>query len=196
MKALEVLKADHRLILRVLDALEVFAASLKTNPKDGRADLRKFNQFFQEFVGLNHHEIEETIVMPVLAAHGFRWTGGAFEKLRTDHRHEDGLLESIEQASLRDGPWSGYEMQALYFLLSEFIAFYRQHIRHENSEMIAAAAEKLDAEVMSELDERVTHFLDDRVGIPGRKRMLTLALELVAAYPRAGSGEFERAISA
>lgn len=183
MNALEVLRADHRLILRVLDALEIFTEELESKPHDGRAELRRFNQFFQEFVGLNHHDMEESIVMPVLATHGFRWTGGALEKLREDHRHEEGLLESMDQAGQRDGTWSGYEIQALHFLLTEFIAFYRQHIRHENAELIAAASSRLDPAARADLDEKVTKFLEERVGVTARKRMLTLALELISAYP-------------
>ena len=182
MEALNSLYRDHRTILQVLEALEAFANSVETGTEDQREELARFNTFFRDYVGLNHHDKEESVLMPVLEAHGFHWSDGALEKFREEHKHEDYLLRSLQQAAERSGPWSGYERRSLGELLHQIVAFTRNHIKHENVELLLAAIKRLPPDVLKELDAALVRFRDEQMGADNEHALLALAADLIERH--------------
>ena len=189
MEALNSLYRDHRTILRVLEALEHFADAIERGGGDQREELARFNTFFRDYVGLNHHDKEESVLMPVLEAHGFHWSDGVLERFREEHEHENYLLRSLQQAAERSSPWSGYERRSLVELLRQIVAFAKNHIKHENVELLLAATKRLPPDVLAQLDSALARFRDEQMGADNESRLLTLASELAERYgvPLSGS---------
>lgn len=138
------LRAEHRLLGRVVDAFEVFL-DCAGNRDQRTADFSTFAHFFRDVADRGHHEKEERALDPFLVECGFDWESGPLSQVRDYHDSERKLIRILLQAAT-DG-WPPAEAAAREHIVQaarELIASQRAHIRLEDTLVFPIADRKLD----------------------------------------------------
>ncbi len=160
LNAADLINKEHRLIARVLDALEVYVAGLESaGDAADRHDLARFVTFFREFADLGHHEKEENVLFPELVRAGYSWDDGLLSRIRKEHNQERYLMRTLRHASLQKNLWSTEDLRHLVSLARTFIEFQRAHIATEDKEILPVVRELPD-NVQHQLSERLERFGD------------------------------------
>ena len=179
MDALQSLSREHRLILQTLDAFEAYLGYVEARLPVDRFDLQRFVAFFQDFAGLHHHDKEEALLFPALLEAGLDWNDDPLARLRREHDQEYCLMQSLEHSAMQGDAWSEDERRHFLNIAKAFVAFQRNHVRFENSEVYPRA------ERLSELTRaRLTHDverLDEAVRVRNN-RLTELAEILIRRY--------------
>ncbi len=189
MEAADAIYKEHRLIARVLDALEVYIGQLETaGDAADRHDLARFVTFFREFADLGHHEKEENVVFPEMVRAGYSWDDGLLSDIRSEHNQERYLMRSLRHASLQKDLWSSEDLRHLVSIARTFIEFQRAHMAKEDTDLLPVLRDKLPAAVKKELAQRLGHF-DEVWADSGESAWLRgLARDLVERYAPARPG--------
>lgn len=195
MDALQSLAREHRLILRTLEAFEIYVGYVDATIPVDRFDLQRFVAFFQDFAGLNHHDKEEALLFPALLETGLAWDGEPLARLRREHDQEQYLMQSLEHSAMQGEAWSEDERQHFLNIAKEFIAFQRNHVRFENTE-VYPRAERLSETTRARLTRDMER-LDDSIRVRN-DRLVELAEILTRRYvlnertPCAGTNRVDR----
>lgn len=159
MKAADLIYKEHRLIARVLDALEVYVARLETaGDAADRHDLARFVTFFREFADLGHHEKEENVIFPEMVRAGYSWDDGLLLDIRQEHNQERYLMRTLRHASLQKDLWSSEDLRHLLSVARTFIEFQRAHMAREDAELLPVLRDGLPEAVERELLQRLERF--------------------------------------
>ena len=153
MRALESLRDEHRVIGRVLEALEDYGQRLAEDSSTNPSSLRRFAAFFAEFVGIWHHGKEEELLMPALVQHGLAWDESPLEEIRRDHEQADYLLRVVQQGALQDGAWSPEDRRHVVRSIRALVEFERGHMQREEAALYPAAEKTLSADMLRALEE-------------------------------------------
>ena len=182
MNAAELIYKEHRLIARVLDALEAYVAELeKAGDATDRHDLARFVSFFREFADLGHHEKEENVLFPEMVRAGWSWDDGLLSELRKEHNQERYLMRTLRHASLQKNLWSSEDLRHLVSVTRTFIEFQRAHMAKEDKELLPVVRE-LPESVNEQIAARLKHF-DESWADGGEGAWLRgLAQDLVERY--------------
>ncbi len=148
------LTSEHVVIRRALAALGAYAKRLETDPKADVQDLVRFAEFFETFVELWHHGKEEDILLPALVTCGFGWDSGPVARVRKDHDQENYLSRVLSQAAAQSATWTAQDRRQALDVIRNFIEFELEHMDREESVLYKAAAERLSAEIISDMDRR------------------------------------------
>lgn len=182
MSSIEKLFDEHRLIERVVDAMESFTSEVQTDCEHGRCELMRLITFFREYADLLHHEKEEELLMPALTDAGVRWDDGLLAQIRKDHEFERHLLQTLRHAALQVGEWSRDDCRRVNEISQRFAQFMRGHIAREEQQLLPALETKLGGAVRERLEERLQRF-DQKHEANGEVRLLVeLGEELATRY--------------
>jgi hemerythrin-like domain-containing protein len=138
------LRAEHRLLGRVVDAFEVFLDS--PGRRDQRAaDFSTIAHFFRDVADRGHHEKEERALDPFLVQCGFDWESGPLSQVREYHDNERKLIRALLQAATDGFPPSEPSVhERIVRAARELITSQRAHIRMEDTLVFPIAERKLD----------------------------------------------------
>ena len=139
MDALHSLGADHRLIQRTLEAFEIYVGYVEARIPVDRFDLQRFVAFFEDFADLYHHGKEEALLFPALVMAGLDWNDEPLARIRREHDQEHYLMRSLAHSGLQGEAWSEEARLHFFSIAKEFIAFQRNHMRFENTEVFPRA---------------------------------------------------------
>jgi hemerythrin-like domain-containing protein len=178
--ALQSLAREHRLIRQTLDAFEVYAGYVEAQVAVDPMDLHRFVAFFEGFADLHHHDKEETLLFPALVAAGLDWNGEPLARLRREHELERCLMRSLEHAALQRGAWTLDDRRNFLNVAKGFIAFQRNHLRFENTDILPRAECVLSKGARERLSSDVRRF--DEVAEPGNGLLCGLAEILKRRY--------------
>ncbi len=177
---LEDLKHEHRLIERVLGALERATRALERGDEVSPETLAQALAFVRGFADGCHHAKEEQGLFPVLARKGPMLEAGPVKVLSADHEAGRKLMRDLEQAieamrqSRPEGRTEAHKAIALYTNML------RRHIAKEE-EILFRLAETLisddEAKVLEEHFEKV----EQQTGAGAHERFEALVEELEAA---------------
>lgn len=181
MTALASFFEEHRIIARVIDALAAYADLLAQDGPIERSDLGQFARFFAEFADYIHHDKEETILLPLLARHGFDWNWGPLADIRREHRHERQLIGTLSQAAAQESDWSDEQRRHIANIASTVVEFQRAHMKKENSELFPDVLSRLPKSVLDELGSEVRRFDAMRPDV-NRDDLIALAERLAQRY--------------
>lgn len=155
------LSAEHRLVLRELDAFE---RSLRD---EDLVRARETFRFFDEKVSL-HRRKEEEVLFPALAAYP-RIADGPVACMLAEHREERGLLDAARNAAVRaaDAPdaWADLRRSG-----SALVALLRQHIDKEDNVLFPVAESTLadtEKDVVCAGFDRIGYFHASPEAVPG-----------------------------
>lgn len=192
MDALHSLGADHRLIQRALDAFEVYVGNIEEAKLVDRFDLQRFVAFFEDFADLYHHGKEESLLFPALVMSGLDWNDEALVRVRRDHDQEHYLMRSLSYAGMQGDAWSDEDKRHFLSIAKAFIAFQRDHMRLENTEIFARAEEILTEHARLRLTREMERY--DAACQAKNSRVIEQAEALIRCYARRerGRGEEQR----
>lgn len=172
MSAVETLFLEHRLIERVVLALEHWGHTVSCDTEQNRNDLLRFVTFFREFADLSHHEKEEQFLLPALAEAGLNWDDGILLQLRKEHDFERHLLQTLRHLALQMGVWSADDCRKVTDISGRFVKFMRNHIALEDKQLHHLVEERLSATHLARLETRM-HGFDEKREVSGEMALLT-----------------------
>jgi hemerythrin-like domain-containing protein len=143
MKATQILRQDHRHILRAVTVLEQMAAEVKRGGVIEDHDLKDILRFLQEYADRHHQEKEEECFFPAL----LRDPGQKhYPKLRAmifEHSRERSLAEGLEEAI------AAKQCGEFTYCADRLVEILRAHIAEEDQVLLPLADK-----ILSELEDR------------------------------------------
>jgi hemerythrin-like domain-containing protein len=182
MRAIDILKNEHRVIERVVDCLEQIA---DRGVEQGRVDALSARQaldFFHNFVDGCHRNKEEIFLFPLMKARGLPC--GPTGVMRD--QHDRGLKHLWAMAAFLPGAADG-EPDALEQFVRQahiYAQFLREHIENEDNRLYVDADRALTVEDERELLKSFDLVESNEMNAGKRERYLRLADEL-AEHPQA-----------
>jgi len=131
----DVLREEHRVIVRALGVLEAAAARLaggRALPEEWWPEILAW---LRGFADKNHHAKEETSLFPAMVKAGVPLAGGPIEVMLEEHERGRALVRAMEagEAAARAVP------------AREYVTLLREHIEKENGMLFPLADAVLDA---------------------------------------------------
>ena len=139
MEATKILMEEHRVIERVIDAIEVAARRLDSDPSIRAGFFLDAADFIREFADGCHHRKEEGVLFPAMEAAGVPKKGGPIGVMLTEHeegrRLTRGMRTAAEKLATGDEAARGeVQRNAL-----GYVNLLRQHIMKEDSVLFPMA---------------------------------------------------------
>ncbi|MBI3953759.1 MAG: hemerythrin domain-containing protein [Chloroflexi bacterium] len=181
MRPTEELRRDHRVIERVLKALERIVQAAQRGGALDTVSLRQALEFSRVFVDACHHRKEERCLFPCLEGRGIPKEGGPIGVMLAEHQQGRELVRQIT-AALSAYATSGGSAGDILTLCGAYSALLRQHIFKEDNILFA-----MGEAVMSPADDGQTEtcFQGAEGDLPAgtHQSMEELAAGLQAKYP-------------
>ncbi|MBI2986760.1 MAG: hemerythrin domain-containing protein [Deltaproteobacteria bacterium] len=174
-KATEALKAEHRIIERVLAVLE----KLTKSPGDIRVDLwEKAIDFIRNFADKCHHLKEEGLLFPALEEHGVPRDGGPIGMMLFEHEEGRGYVRAMAAAL----PLAKQDLVTAKTTLVEnagaYLRLLREHIAKEDEVLFEMADEALTSEDQKKLLKEFEEHEEKKMGAGMHEKYLAIATEL------------------
>jgi hemerythrin-like domain-containing protein len=182
-KAIDVLMNEHRLIEKVMNALEVFTRSATSGQPVDREPLRQFVEFFRNFADKCHHGKEEDLLFASLMDHGLPREQGPLAVMFFEHGEGRAQVKALEEIGMGCGPLSAEETERLVQNAHAYVSLLRNHILKEDRILYPMAQQAIPVEEMEKLADQFNEFEDKAMGKGAHEEYHRLADALTAAYP-------------
>ena len=130
----DILREEHRVILRALDALEAAAARLAAGRPLPEGWWPEIIAWLRGFADRTHHAKEESSLFPAMVKAGVPSAGGPIGVMLEEHERGRALVRAMEAG----------EPAARAAKAREFVALLREHIDKENGVLFPLADAVLD----------------------------------------------------
>jgi len=182
MKPTHILSNEHRLILKVLDVLELIGTQASKNKTFDLDDARAVIEFIRTFADKCHHGKEETYLFPAMETAGFSREAGPIAVMLFEH--DQGRAHVREMAAAIDRVAKGEADATDRFAHNAlgYVQLLREHILKEDNILFRMADQVLtDADKARLLAafERVEHV---EIGPHVHEQMHSLAEQLLHKY--------------
>ncbi len=170
-KATDALKHEHRIIEKVLAALQGFTES------PGKARLENWGKavdFIRNFADRCHHLKEEKIFFPALEKQGIARDGGPIGMMLTEHEEGRSYVRAMAEALKGEVP----PKTALVENARAYLSLLRDHIRKEDEILFNMADEVLSSEEQKKLLREFEEHEAKEIGPGIHEKYLKLAEEL------------------
>jgi len=190
MEPIQVLKDEHRVIERVLDALEGYVKrSDRGAAADDKAELLQFVEFIQEFADRCHHGKEEDILFAEMVEAGFPRDSGPLGVMFHEHDEGRAFVGELKRLGEQAGHWTDADRERLSRAAFGYIHLLRQHIRKEDGLLYPMAESQLSADVMRSIGQRFHEFEQNRTEAGEHERLHLLGDKLASRYPSQGASQ-------
>jgi hemerythrin-like domain-containing protein len=182
MRALDDLTSEHRLIERMIAALEQAAAALRRGASVSPDALTAAIEFVRGFADGCHHGKEERLLFPVLAAKHRMLRDGPVKVLTAEHEAGRTLMRDLEQAvtQIRDGKPAGAGAAAN--AIEQYVRMLHKHIAKEEQILFPVAEQVIAPAEAVELAERFSeHEAAQGIGVHERYEALVRRVEAAIA---------------
>lgn len=170
----QVLKEEHRVIERVLDAMDRMASAEQFDEEF----VNKALDFVRNFSDGCHHAKEEDLFFPALEAAGIPRENGPIGVMLMEHDQGRRLIGLIAENVRPASQGEAKATTTLRLALSEFVTLLRGHIDKEDNILFAMGDQVLNSEQQQKLLQEFAH-AESCTGDPGKhERYLALADEL------------------
>jgi hemerythrin-like domain-containing protein len=182
-KSLVTLESEHRSIRAVLDAMGHFAQlGLAGNEVPEARVFRAMLMYVDAFAEGVHHPKEERVLFPLLRKRSGE-AAALLDQLRLEHLRGARAVRELEQSFLR---WE--EGGSSYFAdfgrhISDFVAFYRDHLRVEERQLIPLAERALTEQDWEAVDASFEEGVDPLRGPDGESDLRRLFTHIVTITP-------------
>lgn len=186
MQATEILMEEHRVIERVLAALEVGAQRLTDGQPVPMDFFLKTTDFIKGFADGCHHKKEEQVLFPALEENGMPREGGPVGAMLADHDEGRRLTRAIREEAERAKKGDSQAASLVARNSLEYVALLRQHIQKENNVLFPMADQVIPQEQHSQVTEAFEHIEHEETGQGIHEKYLGIAAELeqaAAAHP-------------
>ncbi len=178
MKATDILKEEHQVILRVLDCLAAVAKDAERTNNLDTDSLRKSLEFFRGFADACHHGKEEAQLFPLLGINNVSCSPATQHILLAEHEEGRGyvraMAEDLEKYEMGDTA----AVQRISLLATRYIEHLTQHIHKEDECLFPMADSKLSAAEQEDLLKTFEQVERDEMGAGTHERYLAIADDL------------------
>lgn len=164
MNPTEVLKAEHRVIERVLKVLEIAAAKLEAGGEVSPSILEKALDFIQNFADRCHHAKEEDVLFVALEDRGMPKGGGPIAMMLMEHGEGREFVRGLAGAIQR---YSSGDKAAAGQIVSNargYAQLLTQHIWKEDNILYAMADDIVPAEALQGILDKFEDIERERMG--------------------------------
>lgn len=175
MKATEILMEEHRVIERVLAALERAARRARDGEHIRPAFFINAALFGKNFADDCHHKKEEGVLFKAMNEAGLPVDGGPIAVMLAEHEQGRAFIREMRDAAEKWEKGDSSAREAVVQNALGYVALLRQHIYKENNVLFPLAARLIPAEqheTVAEAFERVEH---EEVGEGVHEKYLALA---------------------
>jgi hemerythrin-like domain-containing protein len=164
MEATDILVAEHRIIERVLSALEKQARRLQAGSPVRPGFFQDAAAFFRNFADGCHHRKEEESLFPMMADVGLSNQTGPVAIMLAEHEQGRVYNRAMEKAARALAGGEPSARDDLVRNALEYAAMLRQHIRRENDFLFPMAARMIPPERRKELTEAFQRIEREEIG--------------------------------
>jgi hemerythrin-like domain-containing protein len=180
-QAIDTLTEEHRVIERVLEALEAYVTRIENGAIPDRARVAEFAEFFRDFADTCHHGKEEEILFKTLIELGFPREHGPVGMMLFEHAQGREHVAAIAGVGQGSGPVTEQERQSLIAHTREYVPLLRQHILKEDRVLYPMAAQRVSVEDWNRMAKAFEAFERDVMGEGRHHTLHDLAHRLMAA---------------
>lgn len=177
-KPTEILSDEHRVIERVLDALQRLTA-VPVNPS--LEQWRKALDFFRHFADQCHHFKEEKVLFPALEEHGIPREGGPIGMMLAEHEEGRGHVRSMIDAVEQVAQGNGAASTTLLNHARAYVTLLREHIQKEDDILFRMADEVIPEEEQRRILKDFENHEAEEMGAGAHEKYLSIARELEGA---------------
>jgi hemerythrin-like domain-containing protein len=176
-----VLRDEHALIVKVIDALERLVDRGSAGITAG--ETLDFVDFFRLYTDALHHGKEEDLLFEAMAEHGFSTVSGPIAHMLEEHRLGRALVRQMANGAdaLEDHPaaWRAFEDAA-----RSYIELLRNHILKEDRALFDMADDAIDGPACRKLCAAYDDVCAGRFEGRTRQELERMGESLIARYSR------------
>ena len=175
MEATQILMDEHRVIERVLAAMEAGAQRLQAGKPMRAGFFLEAADFARGFADGCHHRKEEGVLFPAMEAAGVPRQGGPIVVMRAEHEEGRRLIRGMRTAAekLDAGDQAAAEVVCRFAL--GYTNLLRQHIVKEDNEIFPLADGAIQGEKQAEVAQAFEHIEHEETGQGVHEKYLALA---------------------
>lgn len=174
-KPTDILSDEHRVIERVLDALQRLT-ELPVNQSLGQ--WRKTVEFLRGFADQCHHFKEEKILFPAMEEHGIPGEGGPIGMMLQEHEEGRGHVKAMMAAVEQFSTGTGAADELLLTHAHAYVTLLREHIQKEDDILFRMADEVIPADEQKRImKEFETHEME-QMGAGAHEKYIAMAQDL------------------
>ena len=174
MEATQILMSEHRVIERVIQALDTAANRLEQGHPVRPGFFVDATDFIKGFADGCHHNKEEGVLFKVLVDNGMPAQAGPVAVMLYEHEQGRGFTRALREAASRlESDASAREAVVQNAL--NYAALLRQHIQKEDRVLFPMADRLLPAEAQRQVAEGFEHIEHEETGEGVHEKYLALA---------------------
>ncbi|MGD2134780.1 MAG: hemerythrin domain-containing protein [Gemmatimonadales bacterium] len=180
MKATKILMDEHRVIERVLDALERAAAAADDGEEIRPSFFLEAAEFIQGFADGCHHQKEEEVLFKAMTAAGVPVEAGPIAVMLQEHEQGRAYNRAMRRGAER---WQGGDEGGRSEVVSAvrgYVALLRQHIQKEDQVLFPLAEDVIPASEHAHVTAQVERVELEEERSGAHERFLALAEKLAA----------------
>jgi hemerythrin-like domain-containing protein len=178
MRAIDVLMEEHRVIERVLDALETAANTLDRQRPVRPGFFLEAAEFITGFADGCHHHKEEGVLFEAIVASGLPASEGPIPVMLMEHEQGRALTRSLRDAARRLGEGDTTAAPQVVANARRYVALLRDHIMKEDEILFPMANERLTANQQEQILQGFARIECEDAGRGVHERFLSLAAAL------------------
>ena len=178
MKATEILSSEHRVIERVIAALESVADRLETGQPVRPGFFLEAADFIKGFADGCHHVKEEGVLFPAMTASGLPKQGGPVGVMLMEHEQGRAFTRGMRAAAERLQSGESAATAEVLANARGYAALLRQHIQKEDGVLFPMADQVIPAEQHETIFEGFETVEHKEAGAGVHEKYLALAEKL------------------
>ncbi len=176
-----VLREEHQLILKVLDALEQVLNKGSAVSAQNVEMLAKYASFFRLFADACHHGKEEDLLFPELEARGIPREGGPIGVMLAEHEQGRAFVRQMHEALPGARAGEAAAMDALVAAGRKYIDLLRRHIDKEENVLFNMADRVVDQTSCGQLCDKYAHVCSGQFSGQTKDELQELAADIIRA---------------
>jgi hemerythrin-like domain-containing protein len=176
-KPTQILSDEHRVIERVLGAVE----KLAKGPVSALEPWKKALDFIRRFADECHHFKEEKVLFPAMEAHGIPNEGGPIGMMLMEHEEGRSFVRAMSAAISLIEAKNEAAKESLLSSAQGYCRLLREHIQKEDDILFRMADEVISADEQKQLAAAFARHEAEEMGAGAHDKYLKVATELEGA---------------
>jgi hemerythrin-like domain-containing protein len=174
-KPTQILSDEHRIIERVLDAVQRLTLA------PARQNLQRWQKaldFIRHFADQCHHCKEEQVLFPALEAHGIPTEGGPVGMMLQEHEEARSLVRAMMDSLARIEAGDDNAEAGLFDSAGQYLRLLREHIQKEDEVLFRMADEVIPLDEQKRLLQEFENHEVKEMGAGAHEKFLKIAVDL------------------